>query len=75
VHGLADTNVPPSQSERFAAALRGAGAEARVVALPDVGHGLIGADAATTRRALGEALGATLAFFDQALAAVPTPRP
>jgi acetyl esterase/lipase len=75
VHGLADMNVPPSQSERFAAALRGAGAEARVVALPDVGHGLIGADAATTRRALGEALGATLAFFDQALAAVPTPRP
>jgi acetyl esterase/lipase len=73
VHGLADANVPPSQSDRFAAALREAGTDARVVALPDVGHGLIGADATTTRRALREALGATLAFFDQALAAVPTP--
>jgi acetyl esterase/lipase len=75
VHGLADANVPPSQSERFAAALRAAGAEARVVTVPDVGHGFIGANAASTKRALGQALDATLAFFDQVLGSVPTPRP
>jgi acetyl esterase/lipase len=74
VHGLADANVPPSQSQRFATALLKAGADARVLALPDVGHGLIGAEAATTKRALDQALDTTLAFFDETLAAVPTPQ-
>jgi acetyl esterase/lipase len=67
VHGLDDAQVLPSQSDRFAEALREAGVDARVVTMPGVGHGLIGRDAGTTNRALRQALGETLGFFDQRL--------
>jgi acetyl esterase/lipase len=38
IHGLADTVVPPSMSERYGEQARGAGDDALYVALPGVGH-------------------------------------
>ena len=38
IHGKADTNVHPHQSEKFAAALEGAGTDVELVLLPGVNH-------------------------------------
>jgi acetyl esterase/lipase len=73
VHGLADLQVAASQSQRLAEAMQGAGQDVRVLLIPDVGHGLIGKDAETTRHALRLALEATLGFFDERLAAAAKP--
>jgi acetyl esterase/lipase len=73
VHGVEDVQVRSSQSQRLAEAMRAGGQDVSVVLIPDVGHGLIGKDAETTRRALRLALDATLEFFDERLAAAPQP--
>jgi acetyl esterase/lipase len=73
VHGVEDVQVRASQSQRLAEAMRAGGQDVSVVLIPDVGHGLIGKDTATTRRALRLALEATLEFFDERLAAAPRP--
>jgi acetyl esterase/lipase len=67
VHGLADTDILPSQSERFAATLRAAGDTAQLLLIPDVTHGLVGATPAATREASQRALNATFEFFDHVL--------
>ena len=69
VHGLDDTQVLPSQSRRYAEALLAANVDTQVVMVPGVGHGLIGQDAATTSRALRQALAQTIGFLDQRLQA------
>jgi dipeptidyl aminopeptidase/acylaminoacyl peptidase len=73
VHGLDDTQVLPSQSRRFAEALQAAKVVTRVVMVPDVGHGLIGADATTTSHALRQTLAETVDFLDQWLRPQPAP--
>ena len=67
VHGLDDTQVIPLQSRRFTDALRAADIDTQLILVPDVGHGLIGKDAATTSRALRQALAQTIGFLDQRL--------
>lgn len=74
VHGLTDTNVLPRQSVEFGQTLRSAGNTAEVLLLPDVAHGLIGPDKATTQRALQHALAATYDFLDRVLQAAPPAR-
>ncbi len=69
VHGLADVQLAASQSQRLAEAMQAAGEDVRVLLIPDVGHGLIGKDTETTRRALRLALETTLGFFDERVAA------
>jgi dipeptidyl aminopeptidase/acylaminoacyl peptidase len=63
----------PSQSRRFADALRAADMDTQLVLVPDVGHGLIGKDAATTSQALRQALAQTIGFLDQRLKQGPGP--
>jgi acetyl esterase/lipase len=41
MHGVADTLVPPEQSQIFYAALQRAGVEAHMKIIPDKGHGII----------------------------------
>jgi len=67
VHGLADTDVVPSQSERFATTLRAAGDSAQLLLIPEVKHGFVGATPAATRDASQRALSATFEFFDRVL--------
>jgi acetyl esterase/lipase len=69
VHGLDDKQVMPSQSQRFAEALLAADVDTQLLLVPDVGHGLIGQDAATTSQALRQALAQTVGFLDQRLQA------
>jgi acetyl esterase/lipase len=73
VHGVEDAQVRVSQSQRLAEAMRAVDRDVRVLLVPDVGHGLIGKDAETSRRALRLALEATLGFFDERLAAAAAP--
>jgi acetyl esterase/lipase len=73
LHGLADTNVSPSQSERFAAELRQAGVDVKLILIPNVAHGLVGDNTATTKDALRHALTATFEFFDRVLQSAPSP--
>jgi acetyl esterase/lipase len=73
VHGVDDVQVRASQSQRLAEAMRAGGQDVSIVLIPDVGHGLIGKDTATTRHALRLALEATLEFFDEHLTAAPGP--
>lgn len=65
IHGLEDTNVLPSQSERFSAKMRAAGVNVQLLLIPQVRHGLIGATPSATEDALREALTATFEFFDR----------
>jgi dipeptidyl aminopeptidase/acylaminoacyl peptidase len=44
VHGEADGLVPFAQSEQLAAALRGAGSEAELIAVPGADHVFLGTD-------------------------------
>jgi acetyl esterase/lipase len=67
LHGLADLSMRAQQSIEFAAGLRSAGNLAEVVLLPDVDHGFVGPDRATTQRALQRALTLTFDFFDRTL--------
>jgi dipeptidyl aminopeptidase/acylaminoacyl peptidase len=67
VHGLADTNALPSQSERFGKKLREAGVDARVVLIPGTAHGFVGENPAVTQQALRQALTETFEFFDRVL--------
>lgn len=67
VHGLGDTLALPSQSERFAQRLQAAGVDARLLLIPKVGHGFVGATPDMTRDALRQALTATFDFFDREL--------
>jgi acetyl esterase/lipase len=67
VHGLADTNALPSQSERFGKKLREAGVDARVVLIPGTAHGFVGENPAVTQQALRQALAETFEFFDRVL--------
>lgn len=65
VHGLEDTVVLPSQSERFATKMRAGGVTVQLLLIPQVRHGLIGATPSVTEDALREALTATFEFFDR----------
>jgi len=56
MHGLADEEVAPRQTQAMAAALKAAGVPVQTLFIPKVGHGWIGADPATTRSASLEAL-------------------
>ncbi len=67
VHGMADTDVLPSQSERFATRLRAAGNSAELLLIPGVRHGFVGATPAATLDASQRALTATFEFFDRVL--------
>jgi acetyl esterase/lipase len=67
IHGLADAEVLPSQSERFATTLLAAGDSAQLLLIPEVKHGFVGATQAATREASQRALNATFEFFDRVL--------
>jgi dipeptidyl aminopeptidase/acylaminoacyl peptidase len=41
IHGLADTTMPPEQSQAFAAALEKAGADVELLLVPDASHDAI----------------------------------
>ncbi len=61
VHGKSDTNVAPHQSEAFAAALEGAGADVELVLLPGVTH-----QTSVTDRRVFEAMASYLARLEEA---------
>ena len=71
IHGLADTEVPPSQTWELAAAMRRAGRPVEVLLLPGVDHGLIANDPALTRHSSLEALERTEAWLDALMATAP----
>jgi len=64
MHGLADTEVSPKQTEAMAAALKTGGASVETLFIPGVGHGWIGPDAAATRAASLQALRRTFATLE-----------
>jgi dipeptidyl aminopeptidase/acylaminoacyl peptidase len=61
VHGEADTNVAPHQSEKFAAALEEAGADVELVLLPGINH-----YTSVTDRKVFEAMASYLARLEKA---------
>lgn len=64
IHGTKDETVDVSQSKAMAKTLRGAGAKAELLLIPDVDHGLTGATPEMTREANLLALARTFAFFE-----------
>jgi acetyl esterase/lipase len=65
--GTEDTTVPHQQTLEMADTLKAAGAQYELVALPAVGHGLIGKTLEETRDANLKALAATFRFIDQTI--------
>jgi acetyl esterase/lipase len=65
VHGTADTEVPFAQTVEMAAALRKAHVRVDMRLINGANHGLIGRNAAGTRRASLEALRRTFDFIDE----------
>ena len=68
IHGSADIQVSPAQSQAFSERLRTAGVPVELLLIADVGHGFIGTTPATTRDASRQALSATFDFFDRLFA-------
>lgn len=64
IHGTKDETVDVSQSKAMTAALRGAGAKAELLLIPDVDHGLTGSTPDVTREANLLALRRTFTFFE-----------
>jgi acetyl esterase/lipase len=60
IHGTRDRTVPAQQSQAFVERLQGAGAAARLLLVPDVGHGWSG-------EKLWQSLGQMLHFFNEKL--------
>lgn len=71
LHGRADTEVSFGQTLEMATALRKAGARVNVGLIDAAGHGWIGADAGSTRKASLEALRRTFGFIDDTVRAKP----
>ena len=74
IHGLADIQVSPAQSQAFSERLRTAGVPVELLLIADVGHGFIGATPVSTRDASRQALSATFDFFDRLFQAASPPR-
>jgi acetyl esterase/lipase len=65
IHGTGDAVVPVSQSERMQQAMRDAGAQAKLITIPDVGHSFIGASPSETIAASQLAFAETMSFIEQ----------
>jgi len=64
VHGLADTEVPVTQSQQMAARMKQAGAPVETLFIPDADHGLIGKTPQASRAATLQALHRTFDYID-----------
>jgi acetyl esterase/lipase len=65
IHGTADIEVSPKQTEAMAARLRAVGVAVETLMIPDVGHGMIGKTPEATRAASLEALERSFVFIDK----------
>ena len=65
IHGTADKVVPVAQSQSLNDRLEAAGAPVELILIPGVDHSFIGATPEATAAATRQAVGATVAFFNE----------